>query len=495
VDAHRRVSHGGHELVPRAGCSLGTTVSSTRVEVVTDCAPEFLATNFRDWAANLGIDQLYSVAHEPIHNGAVNRAIQTLTRSTRQLLLDGALPARFWPEADGAGRWSDQVVVQEQALQQAIVDMGRARISPSLARYIWRSVLTPKALFPFAVASPPWEELASLELRTWKRFAPLFGLKQPMPLALALGDPAMGGWGLEGWIETLSKTRSRLADHLAHHPSAWVRQLWFSARWGSFLCQSVSGGAQPWLGRESPEWAPTAPNGEHPWTGRSAQLWAQGAVGLLDGWDLCRASEGPIAAYLWHFSSGIDMTRRRALMTKWWAIEQTFTGLSGPTLWPHVCVGERHLIPVWQVPGLSDMKVLKAAATVQLGHWTLAHALTSDSSATFEGPMSGSALQAGIVGRTPTGLRAGEYVATPLHDCVGIVREARWAQGWEVGVEWDRRCWAGCATLAGCNGAQGSSRSGHSSARLGPTGRGTVKAPSGASVLSRRRLALGVKYG
>ena len=41
------------------------------VEIVTDCAPEFLATNFRDWASNLGIDQLYSVAHEPIHNGAV----------------------------------------------------------------------------------------------------------------------------------------------------------------------------------------------------------------------------------------------------------------------------------------------------------------------------------------------------------------------------------------------------------------------------------------
>jgi hypothetical protein len=196
---------------------------------------------------------------------------------------------------DGAGRWSDQLVGQEKALQQALMDMGRARIPPSLAKYIWRSVLTPKALFPFAVASPPWEELASLELRTWKRFAPLFGLRQPMPLALALGDPAMGGWGLEGWIETLSKTRARLADHWAHHPSAWVRQLWFSARWGSFLCQSVSGGAQPWLGRESPEWAPTAPNGEHPWAGRSAQLWAQGAVGLLDGWDLCRASEGPMA--------------------------------------------------------------------------------------------------------------------------------------------------------------------------------------------------------
>ena len=75
------------------------------VEIVTDCAPEFLATNFRDWASNLGIDQLYSVAHEPIHNGAVERAIQTLTRSTRQLLLDGVLPARFWPEALSHAVW------------------------------------------------------------------------------------------------------------------------------------------------------------------------------------------------------------------------------------------------------------------------------------------------------------------------------------------------------------------------------------------------------
>ena len=28
------------------------------VEIVTDCAPEFLAINFREWASNLGIDQL-----------------------------------------------------------------------------------------------------------------------------------------------------------------------------------------------------------------------------------------------------------------------------------------------------------------------------------------------------------------------------------------------------------------------------------------------------
>ncbi len=35
----------------------------------------------------------------------MERAIQTLTRSTRQLLLDGALPARFWPEALSHAVW------------------------------------------------------------------------------------------------------------------------------------------------------------------------------------------------------------------------------------------------------------------------------------------------------------------------------------------------------------------------------------------------------
>jgi hypothetical protein len=87
------------------------------------------------------------------------------------------------------------VVVQEQALQQTIVDIGRA-----------------------------------------------------------LGDPAMGGWGLEGWIEALSKTRARLADHWAHHPSAWVRQLWFSARWGTAMAGSgVTGmGAHHPLSRGPP---------------------------------------------------------------------------------------------------------------------------------------------------------------------------------------------------------------------------------------------------
>jgi hypothetical protein len=67
------------------------------VEVVTDCAPEFLAISFRDWASNLDIDQLYSVAHEHVHNGAVERAIQTLTRSTRQLLPCGFLAGGAFP--------------------------------------------------------------------------------------------------------------------------------------------------------------------------------------------------------------------------------------------------------------------------------------------------------------------------------------------------------------------------------------------------------------
>jgi transposase InsO family protein len=75
------------------------------VELVTDCAPEFISTSFREWASQLGIDQTYSVTHEPVHNGAVERVIQSITRSTRQVLPDGALPARFWPEALGRVVW------------------------------------------------------------------------------------------------------------------------------------------------------------------------------------------------------------------------------------------------------------------------------------------------------------------------------------------------------------------------------------------------------
>ena len=64
------------------------------VNVITDNAPEFLSASFQNWLDSLGIDHLYSVAHETNHNGVVERAIRTLVSMTRQLLADGALPLR-----------------------------------------------------------------------------------------------------------------------------------------------------------------------------------------------------------------------------------------------------------------------------------------------------------------------------------------------------------------------------------------------------------------
>jgi hypothetical protein len=37
---------------------------------------------------------------------------------------------------------------------------------------------------------------------------------------------------------------------------------------------------------------------------------------------------------------------------------------------------------------------------------------------------------------TTRGLRAGVYVATTTYDRVGLIREVRWRQRWEVAVEW-----------------------------------------------------------
>ena len=127
----------------------------------------------------------------------------------------------------------------------------------------------------------------------------------------------MGGWGLEGWLETLSKTRACLADPWAYHPSVWVRHLWFSARGGSFLCQSISEGSQAWLGKGTPSWAQTAPDGKQPWTARSAQLWALGGVGLCDGWDI-EGSGGDLitAALLWQYSAPLPPFARNSRMTK-----------------------------------------------------------------------------------------------------------------------------------------------------------------------------------
>ena len=69
------------------------------VNVITDNAPEFLSASFQNWLDSLGVDHLYSVAHEVNHNGVVERAIRTLVSMTRQLLADGALPLRLWTYA------------------------------------------------------------------------------------------------------------------------------------------------------------------------------------------------------------------------------------------------------------------------------------------------------------------------------------------------------------------------------------------------------------
>jgi transposase InsO family protein len=68
-------------------------------EIVTDNAPEFLSQQIQHRFSENGIEQSYSVAHEKVHNGAVERTIKTITQFARRTLAAAALPARSWPFA------------------------------------------------------------------------------------------------------------------------------------------------------------------------------------------------------------------------------------------------------------------------------------------------------------------------------------------------------------------------------------------------------------
>ena len=46
-----------------------------------------------------GIEHTFSVAHELVHNGAIERTIKTVTQMARRSLAAAALPARLWPFA------------------------------------------------------------------------------------------------------------------------------------------------------------------------------------------------------------------------------------------------------------------------------------------------------------------------------------------------------------------------------------------------------------
>ncbi len=168
---------------------------------------------------------------------------------------------------------------------------------------------------------------------------------------------------------------------------------------------------------------------------RSARLWAELGIGFLDGWDLdVRMGEWILAHKLWQLSVARPIQKRRKLLEDWWVIERTFSGLPGPTLWPQVCDATgTELIPVWEVPGYSQLGNFKTEAIKQGYRWVLTHPLEPASN--FETGAASSREMCGGISKgrvcfTARGLRAGVYVVTTTYDRVGLIREVRWRQRW-----------------------------------------------------------------
>jgi hypothetical protein len=78
-------------------------------------------------------------------------------------------------------------------------------------------VITPKALYPLAVASPPDEDIGELERWAWRKFSQQFGVHPGFLLAVTRIATEAGGLGLESWRSLVAKARNRLADDLVNH--------------------------------------------------------------------------------------------------------------------------------------------------------------------------------------------------------------------------------------------------------------------------------------
>ncbi len=56
---------------------------------------------------------------------------------------------------DGFSDWGEQVQKFREGLDKVLTELARKRIPLELANYLWKAVITPKALYALTVASPP----------------------------------------------------------------------------------------------------------------------------------------------------------------------------------------------------------------------------------------------------------------------------------------------------------------------------------------------------
>ncbi len=174
---------------------------------------------------------------------------------------------------------------------QRLTELARKRIPLELANYLWKAVITPKALYALTVVSPPDEEICELEQWAWRKFNHQFCVHPSFPRALSRLAPEAGGWGFESWRTQVAKARARLADDLINHSAPEIRRPWASGRWTSLLRRPHGGGAQRLLGtagRDADEDNPKAQT----WLDRTASLWEIEGVAMEDEWAVGGSSRG-----------------------------------------------------------------------------------------------------------------------------------------------------------------------------------------------------------
>jgi hypothetical protein len=155
-----------------------------------------------------------SEAWGPAHpDGTSKHLVQHGSTTIRRVEVDEGLK-EFGVWLDGLGDWREQMQKIRDGLSETpLQELGRKRIPLELAFYLWKAVITPKALYPLAVASPPDDEIVELVKWALGTFRRQFGVHPSFPYLRAsrrkrgrgVGDGVVAVSGGEGTWLTCSR--------------------------------------------------------------------------------------------------------------------------------------------------------------------------------------------------------------------------------------------------------------------------------------------------
>ena len=130
----------------------------------------------------------------------------------------------FW--IDAASDYGEQTHILELRISAFTQALAKTRLPPTVALYLYRSVLTPQVLYPLALATLTFAQIDALENLAWRNVAGKLGCYPNMATALRHMPVEQGGLGLTPWWWMVLRTRIDLLQQWSSHKAGWVRAMY-----------------------------------------------------------------------------------------------------------------------------------------------------------------------------------------------------------------------------------------------------------------------------